>query len=703
MYVLFTKLNKDIEKERKLKLDAEKRFAMMEQQVENLQHKLSSSLEDHDSTSKLLEILEGKLKRSNDTKDALADKLRKEEQRHDAESMELCNLRDEMTKVCEAIIAEKQHSEELEKELDEIRNDHQQLARELQELKQNEKGLKIELEKRTTEKNTLHNELEQLKTDKENMQFQAESKVESLVQQLNELKNEVQTKDQEIADLKRKEDELKTKVSSSTQKYNKELEARKIAADALDKKEIEFSTLNEKRINLQKRLEKESKTAKKVIEEKHRLEELVAKAKLFQQDTDSKLAKKEKEFERVYAKYSIIAEELEKEKHKSERMWEELEETVKLLKQVQADKSSSDKTSKKALEVMEHKYNNKINMLEKKCEYLKKMNDYSTSANRDSSNGEASADQMIMKEQQERLLSLMTDQEMLALALNDVETHLLTKEKELEEANEKIRQMEDLLNNEHKKKTSEIKGQATKKLLTLEKCIDEILLEVSIEGIQPSEMNPREKAMIIVSRIHEQKKELSRLLCERDHLNEEVNRLVTEAAQPQKPEVQIQTIVKECEHKHTDEDYEKLEEKYAQVFEQCQKYKGWVLKFTQNIKDRRSGSDGATDAESDSEDDEEGDEVSVQHTPAHSPATSVITISKISVEDNTSPVQQRDRLNLSQEMSSTSSTPTSITSEEPVKQQRKSKRTFHPSPNISINNEEKSQTYSRLFQRQRKK
>lgn len=448
---------------------------------------------------------------------------KKEEKKKETDNTELCSLRTEMIKLCETLLAEKQHSEALEKELDELRSNNEQIIKDLQEVKASMSISKSNFEKMSNEKHSIEIQLQDKVKEFEKMVYQLSEKNTQLQKQYAEVTEELKLREQEISEIKKREEDSKNKINQSAQKLQKEVESKKNLLETLEKKNQEINQLQEKKAALQKRIEKETKTTKRFMEERMRHEELIKKYKAQVQQTDNKLSKAEKDYECVIHRLAVIQERLEEDKIKNDRLSNELEEAVTLLKQTQMEKLNTEKEAKKMSEALENRLNNKIMLLEKKCEYLKKMNGLSA---KDASKTENNIDPY-MKEYQESLLQLMNNQEELSESLYELECHLVAKERELQESQEKLRQMEDLLNSEYKKKinTQTVKGVKTdqsKKILQLEKWIDEILVEVAAEGIQPSKMNSREKAMIIVEKIQENKKELARLLVGHDFPSDEI-------------------------------------------------------------------------------------------------------------------------------------------------------------------------------------
>lgn len=598
--VVIQRLSQDLEKERKMRIDASKRFSLMEGQVENLQAKLMSSVEDNDSTTKLLEIMEGKIKRANESKESLREKLKIEEKKREEENVELCTLREEMTKICETVIAEKQHSKDLEMELDEMRSDQQQMAAELQEARNTEKLIRSELERMLEDKIGVERILEEKQLEHEKTLETLSERIEQYETQQAESIGHIKGLEQEVRDLKARDDEFRSRLSSLSQKLQKETEMKNSLMESLEKRDQEICILQEKRNAIQKKLEKEVKFLKKLSDEKDSTEELLKKAKLHIQDVDAKLFRKEKELDRLVQKHNLMQQELEKEKIKSDRTWTELEDALRTLKQTQIEKLNIEKSAKHCQELFEMKMNNKLNMLEKKCEYLKKLNDFST--NKDENN----MTEVFVKEQQDRLIQLMSSHEELNETVNIVQTNLFSKERELEHVTEKMRQMEDLLNAHHKKKTNDLKGtkneQTAKRILQLEKSIDEVLVEVAVEGIEPSKMNYREKSMAIVAKVQQMKRELVQLLIERDSCCDEIYALKKAQEEKQVADEKV-TTTEPCDHKYSNDQYEELENRYHDLYEQCQKYKSWVIRFTANMKERRVNVDSGEEYESERPDD----------------------------------------------------------------------------------------------------
>ncbi|KAL0483475.1 golgA4 [Acrasis kona] len=200
---------------------------------------------------------------------------------------------------------------------------------------------------------------------------------------------------------------------------------------------------------------------------------------------------------------------------------------------------------------MEHRFKSKIDMLEKKSQYLKKMLEQS---DRTKQTGEDSSE--YVRDLQNQILSLLEDAGTRQDALSHVNLQVLSKEEEVRILNDKMSQMEDVM---HKlmsantsnpspaptptlKSSTTLKNQKAKNLsvkiqpkkLSIktktdvvascispeQNLINEVFIDCCVSGAKPSSMTDREKCMRIMNKIRDLSQDCNKLREENFKLNE---------------------------------------------------------------------------------------------------------------------------------------------------------------------------------------
>ncbi|KAL9645184.1 hypothetical protein ABK040_002385 [Willaertia magna] len=509
------RITKEMEREKKIRLDCEAKQSEMESTIEGLKQKITSAEEEIETSSRLIEVLDTKLKISNDRNKDLEEKLKRGEEKREEESSELLSLREEMSNLCEIVLQEKQQSEKLQSELyhlkefkQKLENDVNKFSSQLEEREEENRELKETVSK-------LEEQLETLSKDSKDTEQELNDKVSDLEKALSEREKELEDVKEKEAHLCEQMESIKVLMEKSRAKIVKGKTKIKDMERRLETELEKTEHLSEKNTSLMRKLETVTREKYSMIEEFTQKEEMFSKIKDYTTDLESRLAKKESEYERLSQKFNLCQEELQKEKAKSERSWKELEETVKIMKQSESEKESLEKVFKHEQEVLEMKMNNKITMLEKKCEFLRKLSEIKQS------NVETVGDEQL-QELKEYTNKLLCDIEHANETCHQLELRVSEKDSQYMLVNEKVRQLEDLLHCQHQQLNMPLKQNDLKKrLLTLEQSVDEVLLELSIEGITISKLAPREKAVLILEKYNEVKSELSRVTEEREQAIQE--------------------------------------------------------------------------------------------------------------------------------------------------------------------------------------
>jgi len=272
---------------------------------------------------------------------------------------------------------------------------------------------------------------------------------------------------------------------------------------SIHEKDAQLASLHDKYNALVKKHDK----CKRVAEELKRIEENHTIVIQELKKAEDLVTVKREECEKLEAKLKIQADELAREKKKSQRVWTELEDATRLLKQTQSEKEQVIHDLKVLENITEDKYSHKITLLEKKCQYYQRLavpdSQQQSSTLPTSTTGPANN---ATHTNNDSIAELMQMNEASNQSYHELQLKYIDMEKSAAAHREKTRQLEDMLAAEHKKKISSNTGSKNidkRRLILLEKCIDEILLETHIANIAPSKLNPREKAVIIVKKLHD--------------------------------------------------------------------------------------------------------------------------------------------------------------------------------------------------------
>ncbi|KAG2374929.1 hypothetical protein C9374_010303 [Naegleria lovaniensis] len=516
------RLTKDMEKERKTKQEFEVKISELQKHAEDVKLKYMSTCEELETSNKLVEILDAKLKISNDRCKDLEEQRKQGELKREEESSELLALREEMSNLCESVLKEKLDSEKKSQEISKLTSLQEKLVSENGKLSQDLRTLESENSELKNLVEKLEHQIDEMGNEIDNSSKEFQEIKDSFAKRLEELEQQVSEKEAEVNEMRQKEErtmgqlkELDIFVERTKKKIEKEREKTREAEERANSEAGKAIQMINRNNSLLKKLDSLTKSNYEMADEIKDKEDLLVRFKNYTEEVEASLSKKERELEETVQRFNATHEELQKEKAKTERTWKELEESVKLLNQLQNEKESLEKKSSHAREVLEMKLTNKLSMLEKKCDYLRKLNEM---------NAQPESDQV--NELKQLIEKLSKENDKLSERATDLEISMSTKECELLKHLEKIRQLEDLLNNQANMQSASLKPNDLKKrLISVEKSLDEILIELSIEGITISQLSPREKAVIILEKFNDLKKECSALLSVRDQQQAEVQRL----------------------------------------------------------------------------------------------------------------------------------------------------------------------------------
>ncbi|KAF0982820.1 hypothetical protein FDP41_010799 [Naegleria fowleri] len=516
------RLTKDIEKERKSKQECELKLSEIQKQIDDLRLKYTHTSEELETSNKLVEILDAKLKISNDRCKDLEEQRKQGELKREEESSELLALREEMSHLCESVLKEKLECEKKSQEISKLSSTQEKLETENDKLSQNIRALEAENTELKNLVEKLEHQIDEMGNEIDNSTKEFQEIKDSFSKRVEELEQQLAMKEEEVSEMRQKEErtmfqlkELDIFVERTKKKIEKERERTKEAEERANSEAAKAMQMINRNNSLLKKLDALTKSNYEMADEIKDKEDLLIRFKNYTEEVEASLAKKDSELGEAVQRLNVTHEELQKEKVKSERTWKELEESVKMLNQLQNEKESMEKKNSHAREVLEMKLSNKVSMLEKKCDYLRKLNEMSTQPESDQINELKLVIEKVTKENDK-----------LSERATDLEISISTNECEMLKHLEKIRQLEDLLNNQANMQSASLKPTDLKKrLISVEKSLDEILIELSIEGITISQLSPREKAVIILEKFNDLKKECASLISVRDQQQAEVQRL----------------------------------------------------------------------------------------------------------------------------------------------------------------------------------
>jgi chromosome segregation ATPase len=453
--------------------------------------------------------MEDKLRHANQSKDSIMQRLQQEEKSRMEESLELCSLREEVSRLCESVLVEKQKSQELESHIDELQSTNIELSGQNKSLLDKERQANEEI---ASLKHELDDQLELVKDFEQKIQHSNEREqllrsqhtetIENLDNQIKEFELLLEQKRDQLSSLEKNLDQTQTKLKEQVQYHEQDQAELTKVQQTCSTLESQVKELQDNKQVLSKKLEKETKEKQALTENLKELSNDIPKLIESQQQLEEKLKQTKKELELINQKYLLATDDTQRERTKWERTWKELEETVKLNQQLQTEKRELESSQKYSSEMSQLKYMNKVTMLEKKCDYLKRMNTL------DAKNA--------VTETQNQLFDLMAEHEKLTSVFQDLESILVEKEKQVEQFSQKLLQVDDLLTQQHKQSVEQQPNKTVKNNIILEKCIDEILLECTITGVIPSKLNAREKTTLVIEKIHDYVKELTNAIMERD-------------------------------------------------------------------------------------------------------------------------------------------------------------------------------------------
>lgn len=599
-----SKLQEQLQNERTMKIRAEEKVDEQQHQIVSSNEKSVSAMSELENMKKLMRLLEEKYRQSELSLTAIKEKYNSDSDQTLKDKEEIFSLRREVSDMCESVLSEKQKVENLEKQVTQLQKHNAEYKILVSDLQNNEKDLKkiIQEMEQSNEMNKARNE--KLKTQLTETMQSSEKTQQSFNQKITQLEKDLANRESLIAQQQVQLEETNKKLQEKDKEvieYKKMFQ--NIEEELKSKQEIE-KTLKEKRASLMKKLEKEIKGHKasqdRIKDSESKIESLTHRS----QELEIQLISKEKKIELHTQRISSLESDLEKEKIKGDRTWSELENTMNLLK-LSNDEKEKMRTEMQVEQELKFKdYENKLKMMENKCSYYERLNQLIVSKKPDDS-----FNQQNMKKLHQDLIDLIKETETLTQSLSEKDSFIDQLKSEFEENLEKLRQTEDLLyesNQKHVKVGKSTKNiprdESEQKLLIMEQCIDEILLEICLKGVNPSRMTIREKLVSIVNQIQNMREKskstqkaliISQMQCKKlEHIREFLERRLNDTNSTETSNsdlVQLNSIFENMEA--LTEERNQLQEQLDQVLAQqgnnspylSEKSSGTVINLLNNI------------------------------------------------------------------------------------------------------------------------
>jgi hypothetical protein len=444
--------------ERRLRSEYERKFSLL--QIDRDREK-----ERDETNTKLLSIMQEKLNRALEERDTIAERLNDERRRQEKECEEIDSLRDEVCRMCDVAVKQREESDSLKKNLDSTLKVQEQLRNDLALSREEEAQLRDQLQQRNHdfEQSKLLLEGEQKKLlEIESEIFQNMSQIEEELANANEA---IAARDQTIEELEQTKHDLIEKENIDKQEREKEEAQRCLLADRVVELEIDLSQKQDRLEKITVQFEMHQSENKR---KGKKLEELTAEVKALTEisaDLETKLRKAERERTTLNERLDFQKEELNVERARCQRTLNQLEDTTEALRSTQLSLNDTNTKHKEEITYLEVRTANKEAMLEKKCVYLKKLVEQARGSHADTN----------QHVREEELLSLMTQNEELSTKVLDVERRLVVKQQEIDSLNDKMRQIEEVTTMASPA-TQNKKGTNKDKVTVLEGLINEVCL-----------------------------------------------------------------------------------------------------------------------------------------------------------------------------------------------------------------------------------
>jgi len=182
-----------------------------------------------------------------------------------------------------------------------------------------------------------------------------------------------------------------------------------------------------------------------------------------------------------------------------------------LLKNANAEKDALQEKLEEEHEFKQKDMENKLKMMENKLNYYERLNQLATSKKY---SGDDAQRHLLVKRLHEDMLALLSQVEQLTESLQSQTVSMERLSEAHQETLERLRQTEDLLLDANQKRQQGVhqkrahssrahirEESAEQKLVIMEQCIDEILIETHLKGANPSKMTVREKFVAIMNQI----------------------------------------------------------------------------------------------------------------------------------------------------------------------------------------------------------
>ncbi len=477
-----------------------------------LQDDRSREKEKDGANKKLLDFMQEKLNRAYEDKDTLTERLNDERRKSEKDREELDSLREEISTMCDEAVSQKDEIEQLKKKI--IASD--QLTSRLQSELDTAHALEVDLKAQIVQRN---HDFEQSKRLLEGEQNKLQEIEQEVLQDLTRLETEleetrlaVRQKEDRIVELEQTNQTLVKKEKEQAECRSQEEQQRKVLADRTVEADLEISHSKEVIHNLTKELDSLRVEHKK---KRKRNEELESKLQSLTESSttlETKLRKSEQDRATFVEKIEFQREELSREKDRCKQALKQLEDTTVVLRNTQTALDTATTKHQQEVSFLETRMINKETMMEKKCNYLKKMVEQARGQ---------TDDRNYVREVQEELLFATKELEEVNVNLVTLNRQLVLKQQEIDQQSDKIRQIEEIMSSSSGTTEKVKKNRA----VILEGLINEIFIECSVPGAKPSTMTDKEKSIQIVQRIRELSADYKRVMLDREDIITQVAEL----------------------------------------------------------------------------------------------------------------------------------------------------------------------------------
>jgi chromosome segregation ATPase len=248
--------------------------------------------------------MEDKLRHANQSKDSITQRLQQEEKSRMEESLELCSLREEVSRLCESVLVEKQKSQELEGHIDELQSTNIELSGQNKSLLDKERQANEEI---ASLKHELEDQLEFVKDFEQKIQHSNEREqllrsqhtetIENLDNQIKEFELLLEQKRDQVSSLEKNLDQTQTKLKEQIQYHEQDQAELTKVQQTCSTLELQVKELQDNKQVLSKKLEKETKEKQALTENLKELSNDIPKLIESQQQLEEKLKQTEKELE----------------------------------------------------------------------------------------------------------------------------------------------------------------------------------------------------------------------------------------------------------------------------------------------------------------------------------------------------------------------------------------------------------------------